>query len=91
MRSRAGSVTIASSSKGVDCAAVRALCFADGMGFTEGTLDRENIVKHHNDGPTVNTKVTYGPTIVPVLAPKPAKTFHDCSENIFISYIFRRF
>ena len=39
------------------------------------------MIKHHNGGPTVNTKVTYDPAIVQNLAPKRAKTFHDYTHT----------
>ena len=53
------------------------------MVFTEDMLDKEGVVKHHNGGPTVNAKVTYGPAFVQMLASKPVKTFHNYEENIF--------
>ena len=61
------------------------------MIFTEDILDREGIAQHHNSGPTVHAKVTYGPTIVQMLAPKPAKTFQDYPDNILTRYILRDF
>ena len=68
-----------------------ALCFANGMVSTEDVLDREDIVKQNNGGPTVNAKVTC-PAVVHRLAPKKAaKIFHDFVENIFTPNIFRRF
>ena len=49
---------------GVDCRPVCVLLFANGMVFTKDVLDRDDIVKHHNGGPMVNAKVTYGTAIV---------------------------
>ena len=62
MQSSAGSLSTASSSQ--DSLCVCALCFPNGMVFTEDTIDREFIVKYHNGGPTVHAKVTSGPAAV---------------------------
>ena len=63
------------------------------MAFTGDILNREDTVEHHNGGPTVDAKVTYGPAFVQMLASKPVKTFHNYEENIFTPppYIFCRF
>ena len=97
MPSSAGSLSTAMShthkkkeEKSVDCAAVGALYFANGMVFTQDILDREDVVKYHNGSPTVNARATYGPAIVQMLAPKPAKTLHDYAEYISTSCMFRR-
>ena len=73
----------------MDCPAVCALCFVNGMTFIEDILDREDIF--HNGGPTVNEKVTHGPAIVQMLAPKPAKASQDYAKNILIPNIPRNF
>ena len=71
----------------MDRVAVCALCFANGMVFPEDILNREDIVQHHNGGPIVNAKVTCGPAICQMLAPKHSKTFQDYADNIFTPYI----
>ena len=50
------------------------------MVFTEDILDRKDIVKRHNGDRTVNAKVTYGPAVVQMLVPKPAKFVSWCFE-----------
>ena len=87
MRSIAGSLSTAASQKGVDRTVVHAVCFAIGLVFTQDILDKEDIVKHNGD-PTLNANVTYSPAIVQMLAPKPAKTFHDYAEFIFYFLFF---
>ena len=59
-RSCAWFVSLAASSKGVECVAMCALCFANGMIFTEDILDRDGVAQHHNSRPIVHTKITYG-------------------------------
>ena len=61
------------------------------MIFKENILEREDIIQCLNSGPPVGEKVTkYGPAIVQMLAPKPAKTYQD-SADIFTPYAIRDF
>ena len=58
------------------------------MIFKENILEREDIIQCLNSGPPVGEKVTkYGPAIVQMLAPKPAKSFQDYADNNFTPYI----
>ena len=84
-RLSAGSLSLAASPNGMERAAVCALCFANRMIFTQDILDREDIVQHRNDDPTVNAKVTYGPAIVQMVAPN----LSGLRRQHFHPYIFR--
>ena len=61
------------------------------MDFAYDILDRGNIFQYHNGGPTINANVTYGPAIVLMLVPKPAKIFQDYADNILNPRNLRNF